>query len=354
MPQQADRRPAKGEKAPVSREAVEWGFRLLAGRPPITASEFDSFLALPDLDAMRRAFTNTATFHQFFDAVLTGVPTYRMPLFLLRSSKSQALDWRFQPPDLEIPGSQLSTASQFTDPAFLEIIGAMGLNPRPSRVQWEQAWIVSMLATAGLVAPGKRGLGIEPDRERIAALLASRGAETLAIGGDPGAAAEGGTRRMRLFYPEIVHLEDFDRLVGFTVFEPQALHTLTSDAFDFCWSLGMPSRLRSIESTLAFIEASLVPLRPGGLALHTLSFNLSSDTVTWELPDLVILRRQDIETLAGRLDAAGHRILAFNTHPGIDPADEKVTSEVGRTLAHRQRHGVVVSAAFGLAVRKAG
>jgi hypothetical protein len=116
----------------------------------------------------------------------------------------------------------------------------------------------------------------------------------------------------------------------------------------------MPGRLGSIAATLDFFEASLAPLKPGGLALHGASLNLSSDRITWELPDLVILRRADIEALHERLAAKGHRLLTLNTHPGLDPADEQVSSVPAAAPAHRQRHGVVVSAGFGLAIRKAG
>jgi hypothetical protein len=349
--------PAAGAAAPpkgVSREAVEWGFKLLAGRAPVTPAEFEAFKALPNLNALRRAFTNTESFHEFFDSILTGYPTYTVPMFLLRPAGSAALDWRFAPPDLDQPGSQLCTAAQFAEPAFAEIIGAMGLRPTRTRAKWENAWLVSVLATAGLIAPGRRGLAIDPGRERVASLLASRGAEVLGIGADPGDARGIEARRSRLFYPEIVPIEEFDRLVRFAAFEPTAIGGFPAASMDFCFSFGMPGRLRSIEATLAFIEASLAPLRPGGLALHCLDFNLSSDKTTWELPNLVLLRRCDIEALAERLAPAGHRILAFNTHPGTDLLDEQVSATPGGTSGHRQRHGVVVATSFGLAIRKAG
>jgi hypothetical protein len=335
-------------------EAVEWGFRLLAGRAPVNQAEFDSFKALPDIDAMRRAFTNVADFHGFFSSVLAGYPAYALPLFLLRPPQAANLDWRFEPPDLEQPGSQLCTASQFAGPAFVEIAEAMNLDLAASRKVWEQIWVVAVLATAGLIAPDRQGLGLETNHERIGSLLASRGVQVQASGTPAPKPALAETRRLQLFYPEIINIEDFDRLVSFAELDPRGVGRAGQDAFDFCWSLNMPERLGSIDAALDFFEASLVPLKPGGLALHTLMFNLTSDQFTWDLPGLVILRRSDIERLAERLAAGGHRIVGLNTHPGSEAADEKVKTEATGIPGLRQRHGFVVTTSFGLALRKAG
>lgn len=335
-------------------EAVAWAFRLLAGREPRDFREAATYRAQPDLNALRRAFTRTPEFHDFFDAVLTGFPAWRMPLFLLRPSAVEGLEWRFTQPDLEHPVSQLCTESQFSDPAYLEIGAAMGFPQGGTRARWEQAWIVSVLATAGLIAPGRRGLGLQVARERIAALAASRGVEILATNDEVASPEAAETRRSWLFYPEVIHIEEHDRLVGFGGLDLDALHALPEGGFDFCWSIGITARLRSIEATMAFIEQSLRPLKPGGLACHAFAFNLASDQATVEGRQAVLVRRRDIEALAGRLIAAGHHPLPFNTHPGSDRADERVRSEQTGSPGHRQRHGNMVSTSFGLAIRKGG
>jgi len=343
---------ATGDPSGLPDEMVHWGFRLLAGREPLTKDEFAAFKALPDIDAMRRAFTNTSSFHDFFDSVLTGVPSWTMPLFLLRKPEVDLLDWHFSTPDLDRPGSQLCTRSQFDDPAFVEIATAMGFRPAVSRSQWEQAWAVSVLATEGLVASGRRALLIDAAGERVGALLASRGVAVTATGSaaTPRAAE---LRRTQLFYPEVLHLEEFDRLIAFAQAEPTDLAGL-GGGFDASISFGLPTRLGSIEAALDAFEASLAPLRPGGLALHGFAFNLTSDTQSWELPNLVILRRSDVAALAARLHAAGHRLLPLNLHPGTRPEDSQVTTEVGAVHGLRQRHGFLVATSFGLAIRKAG
>lgn len=339
---------------PLPLEAVDWGFRLLAGRDPVNQAEFNSFRALPDLDAMRRAFTNLHEFHDFFSAVLTGQPSWAMPLFLLRPPAAPQIPWTFAPPTLDRPTSQLCTAAQFDEPVFLEVMEALGLRPGRGRGQWEQAWIVSTLATEGMVAPGRTGLALEPGRQRIAAVLASRGVAVQAVG-RPGPGPKGAeARRLELFYPEILALEDFDAMVGFAELDPLEPERLPTGSFDFCWSNGQVQGRGSVAAALDFIEASLVPLRPGGLALHSCIFNLSSDSLTWELPDLVVLRKSDIERLAERLHGAGHQVLTLNTHPGHDAGDETVTAAVPGPAGIRQRQGFAVVTSFGLAIRKGG
>ncbi|MGG5822593.1 hypothetical protein [Falsiroseomonas sp. HW251] len=346
-------RPGPQAKAGLQRTAVEWGFRLLAGRPAASEEEFAAFQAMPDIDSLRRAFTNTAEFHAFFDSVLTGQPSWTLPLFLLRPPTVEGLAWTFEPPTLEHPVSQLCTASQFADPAFLEIVGAMGLRAAPSRSQWEQAWIVSVLATAGLVAPGRAGLALACGRERIASLLASRGVQVTATDGQEREARAAEHRRLELFYPEIIPIADFDQLVRFMRLDTRDVGRVSPAGFDFCWSLGVPERLGSVQAAVEFLEASLAPLKPGGLAVHSFAFNLTSETVTWEMPDLVMLRRPDIEAMAARLRQKGHTLLPLNTHPGLLPEDEMVKTDQVGPPGLRQRHGVVVSTSFGLAIRKA-
>ncbi|HEV7266047.1 MAG TPA: hypothetical protein VGN83_14170 [Falsiroseomonas sp.] len=348
------RPPGDAPRGSLPEEAVAWAFRLLAGREPRDAQEFAQYRNQPDLDALRRAFTRTPEFHHFFDAVLTGFPAYRMPLFLLRPPTVEGLEWRFSPPDLEQPVCQLCTASQFDDAACVEITRAMGFPEGRGRARWEQAWIVSVLATEGLIAAGRRGLGVQAGRERVASLVASRGVEVLATSDEIADEEAAETRRSWLFYPEIVQLEEFDRLVGFAGLELDQLANLPPGSFDFCWSIGVTARLRTIEATLAFFEASLAPLRPGGLALHTFAFNLASDRPTLEAKQVTLLRRRDIEALAERLMQAGHRLLPLNTHPGSDRTDEQVRVEVGGAPGLRQRNGNMVSTSFGLAIRKAG
>lgn len=335
----------------MSLEAVGWGFRMLAGRDPLNDAEVRAFQAMPNLAGLRRTLANTHEFHASFGALFTPHEAWTMPLFLLRPPETMGLEWEFRPPDLARPGSQFCTATQFADPTFAEISEALGLQAKPNRTTWEHVWILSVLANEGMIVTGRSGLGFATGPTRIASLLASRGVSVLACG--PASPRNNDADRLDLFQPEIVCIEDFDQLVAFLDLQLTDAATLPGASFDFCWSMGAPDRLGSVEAALDFFEASLVPLRPGGIAAHSFTLNLSSNDLTWAEPGNVLMRRSDIETLAARLGAAGHKLLPLNTHPGAELDDEKVQSAILSQPGLRQRRGMMVSTSFGLAIRKA-
>jgi SAM-dependent methyltransferase len=339
----------------IAADVVRWGFRMLAGREPLSAAESAAFEAMPNLFAMRRTLANTHEFHGFAGSLLTPYETWAMPLFLVRPpALADVVEFRFAPPSLDRPVCQMCTTAQFGEPAFAEIAAAMGVSPQPSRHLWEQAWIVSLLATAGLLGPGRRGLALMAGRERIAALLAARGMPIVATGGGSPSAAEAEASRTLLFYPEILRLDDFDEMIAFAAIDPLLGDAIEPGGFDFCWSLDMPGKLGSIAAALDVFEANLQALKPGGIAAHTVKLNLSSDGLTWEEPDNALVRRRDIEALAERLRDKGHALLPLNTHPGCDLADEQVTSAISEKPGLRQRRGMMISTSFGLAIRKGG
>jgi len=91
--------------------------------------------------------------------------------------------------------------------------------------------------------------------------------------------------------------------------------------FDFCWSACALEHLGSIANGLAFIENSLKTLKPGGVAVHTLEFNLAEDEETIDNWPTVLFRRKDIERLGERLAAAGHQLVPVDFQTGQDFLD---------------------------------
>jgi hypothetical protein len=65
-------------------------------------------------------------------------------------------------------------------------------------------------------------------------------------------------------------------------------------------------------------------LKPGGIAIHTTEFNVSSNDVTFESPGLSFYRRKDIENLLSRLRNEGYEVTA-NLSLGNHPVDDIVT-----------------------------
>jgi hypothetical protein len=78
--------------------------------------------------------------------------------------------------------------------------------------------------------------------------------------------------------------------------------------FDFLWSCGSLEHIGGLEYALRFVENAMACLKPGGIAVHTTEFTLSSNDETFESPGLSFYRQRDIEQLATRLRAAGHKL----------------------------------------------
>ena len=82
--------------------------------------------------------------------------------------------------------------------------------------------------------------------------------------------------------------------------------------FDFVWSTGSVQHVGSIALGKAFAMASMLLLKPGGMAVHTTEFSLSSlektvDSVRGRKTNTVIWRRRDVEGLLGELRKSGYK-----------------------------------------------
>ena len=78
--------------------------------------------------------------------------------------------------------------------------------------------------------------------------------------------------------------------------------------FDFCWSSCAVEHLGNLELGKSFFENHLKVLKPGGIAVHTIEFNNSSNVDTIEEGDTVVFRKRDIEEIEKRLKKLGCEI----------------------------------------------
>jgi hypothetical protein len=265
------------------------------------------------------AFTNLPVFDDGTAAQLRALAADAGSVGALSSSESQVEDAApLLPLYEEEPGlirSSLCSHAYMTTDSYAAWCARFKQQPSMHRKQWEWVIICDALHERGLLGPGKRGIGFGVGLEPLPALFASDGCEIVAtdlaldnaasqgwVAGDQHAASLDQLNSLGLCPPD-----EFRERVSFRFAD---MNDIATDlrGFDFTWSSCCFEHLGSIEHGLTFVERSLDCLRPGGIAIHTTEFNLSSNDDTVDQGGTVIFRRQDIDRLAQRLTAQGHKI----------------------------------------------
>jgi hypothetical protein len=262
--------------------------------------------------------------------------------------------------------SSLCTQRALESPAFDAWVRALdpwAVKPDGSllmhRKVWERAFIAQALAERGLLAPGKSGLGFAVGQEPLPSLFAGRGCDVLATDLAAGSAAatawadtgQHAAGPHALYRPDLCDRAAFDARVRFAPLDMNHVPDRLGP-FDFCWSSCALEHLGSLDLGVRFVERSLGCLAADGVAVHTTEFNVSSNSYTVAEGSEVLYRRCDIEALAARLTAAGHRVeLDFDA--GAGPADCQIDPPPYREEPHLKLllHGYV-STSIGLIVEK--
>lgn len=317
----------------VTAEAVTWAFHCFIGREPRDAAEITFHRNHRSFGSLRKAFTQTQEFATYQRGLNGARPqAYRAPMWLLRPPEDRRIRFEAGPPSIGRPVSQLCTQGQLEDPVFLGLMEELAVSgTRLHRKLWEFGYILAVLKTSGVLRPGARGLGFGVGREPLPSLFAKYQVDVLATDAPTELDARKGWTSTgqhsadldAVHLPKIVDRDTFLRHVAFAAVD---MNDIPADLreFDFCWSACCFEHLGSLEHGLRFFENSLRCLRPGGIAVHTTEFNLSSNDETFEHPNTSIYRRQDIERLMSRLLEAGHEVWPLNLHPGDGLADEHI------------------------------
>jgi SAM-dependent methyltransferase len=229
------------------------------------------------------------------------------------------------------PGGALCRQVDFSAPYFNFWTMRLGEGLRYHRKLWEFVFICQALWERGLMSEGRRALGFGVGTEPLTALFASHGCEVLATDLSMGEAVDMGwtstnqhaAGKEALRKPAICPDAMFDAHVAFEECDMNRIPDRYTD-FDFCWSACALEHLGSIEHGLAFIERSVACLKPGGWAIHTTEYNISSDEETVDDQYTVLFRKRDFEALAARLTAQGHTVYPINYDPGDEPVDQYI------------------------------
>jgi SAM-dependent methyltransferase len=259
-------------------------------------------------------------------------------------------------------GSCLCTQARCQSESYARWCLTLGEPVAMHRKKWEFTYVCQALEERGLLQSGARGLGFGVGREPLVAYFASRGCHVLAtdLGGDEARAK--GWERGEQYASSLDQLNDrglceWDAFRERVRYRSVDMNALPDDltGFDFCWSACAFEHLGSIEKGLDFVANSLRTLKPGGLAIHTTEFNLSSNDDTVETGHTVIFRRRDVEALADRLRAEGHHVEPLDFDRGTGVLDRYVDVPPYLEEPHlRLRLERYDCTSIGLIVRKGG
>ncbi len=258
--------------------------------------------------------------------------------------------------------SGLCKQDDFSHPMFEFWMNGLKETKRYHRKQWEFYFIIQALYDHGLLQPGRSGLGFGVGTEPLAAYFASHGVRVLATDQNLTNAIQGGWAQTDQHSCEAEQLnsrgicgtEQFRELVSFREVDMNAIPDDLEMSYDFCWSACSLEHLGSIEHGFDFIVNSINTLKPGGIAIHTTEYNLSSSTKTFESKHLSLFRKSDIERVCARLTDSGHTVLPIDWDPGNSPVDKYIDLPPYLDAPHlKLRIGEYDCTSIGLIIRRA-
>jgi hypothetical protein len=181
------------------------------------------------------------------------------------------------PARLASPVIQLATGAQLHEADALWRLPARVADPLD---RWRMAYVMQAVKSYGFMETGARGLALGRGGDRIASLLAEEGCsiDRALLAGDGGA-------------------------------DPVALEDIVN--YDFLWTEGACDRKGSAATGVRFAEATLACLRPGGLAVHLVDYDMDDRSSGR------FFRREDVERLSLILISRGHSVAEFR----IDSSD---------------------------------
>jgi 2-polyprenyl-3-methyl-5-hydroxy-6-metoxy-1,4-benzoquinol methylase len=264
-------------------------------------------------------------------------------------------------PSLAFPTSQLCTESQLREPLYADWCSVLKQAPLLQRKQWEWVYTLQVLTQDGMLSEGRRGLGFGCGKEPLAAAMAQLGCNVVATDLAAATAAGHGWIETDQHATALEDLNergvcDVDRFRERVQFRSEDMNAISPDleGFDFVWSSCAFEHLGSIAHGVRFVENAMRCLAPGGIAVHTTEFNLTSNYQTVESRDLVIFRKHDIEHLIRRLQLAGHEVFPLNLNPGSRELDRHVDLPPYKEEQHlRLLLDRYVITSLGLIVRRA-
>jgi hypothetical protein len=196
------------------------------------------------------------------------------------------------------------------------------------RKLWEWCAIAQSLEERGMLVPNKTGMGFAVGQEPLASLFAAKGCNILAtdyLGDDSGnqwsSTGQLATSHEAVRWPGLISEQLFQCNVQYQNVDMRDLSLLPKANLDFLWSSCSFEHLGSLNLGMEFVQKAMDCLLPGGIAVHTTEYNVSSNDETIETGNSVIYRRRDIEALDYSLRKMGCAIETLNFEAGAEQHD---------------------------------
>jgi len=234
-------------------------------------------------------------------------------------------------PTLADPVTQVATGEQLREP----VAGGWMARLRPKGTSgpehWRKVYTLQALRRYGMLEEGALGLGFERSASGMPAALAAMGTKVVAaFPSRPGTQPKPAALKRDLADRAPCSKAAFDENVSARV---GSWRRIPDDLvnFDFVWSARANEALYSVAAAAQFVEDAMACLRPGGLAVHTFSYDLAPSGRKIPSTERVMLQQGDIERIALLLVSRGHEVAQFK----IDASDPILTPGVAVDAEHR-------------------
>ncbi|HEY6064281.1 MAG TPA: hypothetical protein VIV35_11765 [Chitinophagaceae bacterium] len=232
--------------------------------------------------------------------------------------------------------------------------------PKFHRKQWEFVYVMQALWERGCIEKGKKGLVFAVGTEPGPSIFANYGCDILATDIFPEKGMEKGWTNADQLCFGIESLNTRGLCVEKTLrehiaYRPVDMNHIPDDLknFDFNWSSCSFEHLGSIEKGINFLMNQLKTLKPGGWAVHTTEYNISSDDKTIENGDTVVFRKKDIDYVVAELRKKGHFVEELDYSLGAEPEDFQVDFIPHQQKIHlKLQLDKYVVTSIGLIIRK--
>lgn len=256
--------------------------------------------------------------------------------------------------------SELCKAKDFSASWYKRWCHELKESPNFHRKQWEFVFVMQALWERGCIAEGKRGLVFAVGSEPLPSVFARYGCDILATDLFPEEGiAKGWDHNNQLCFGldslykcDICDKETFYKRVEYLAVDMNAIPPELRN-YDFNWSSCSFEHLGTIEKGFAFLKNQLKTLKPGGWAVHTTEYNLSSNDETQNNNDTVIYRQRDIEKIVNELRSEGHFVEELDYSLGGLPEDFMVDVQPHRQDIHlKLQIDKYVVTSIGLIIQK--